>query len=116
VDRTNLRLEFCAAQRTELRPGHFGIHEPPPTAPPAPTGLLELIVVPALLFSRRGDRIGFGRGYYDRAIAEARAASSAGVAVGFGLDWQIVPDLPTEPHDQRLDALATESGLISFVV
>jgi 5-formyltetrahydrofolate cyclo-ligase len=77
---------------------------------------VELFVVPALVFSRAGDRLGFGRGYYDRAIAEARAAKPRTVAVGFGLDWQLVLDLPTEPHDQRLDALATESGLISFVV
>jgi 5-formyltetrahydrofolate cyclo-ligase len=112
VDPVRRLLEFFLATKSELRPGHFGILEPPKTAAAGP---LELIVVPALAFSRSGHRLGFGRGYYDRAISEARAAAPT-LAVGFGLDWQVVPELPTEPHDQRLDALATESGLISFVV
>jgi 5-formyltetrahydrofolate cyclo-ligase len=62
-----------------------------------------LVVVPGLAFDERGGRMGYGRGYYDRALARA----SLDRCVGLCLDEQLVPLVPMEPHDVRLRALAT---------
>lgn len=70
---------------------------------------MDLILVPGLAFTRDGCRLGRGGGYYDRLLA-ARAPHT--VVLGVCFDLQIVADLPTEPHDQRVDAVITESGLL----
>lgn len=69
----------------------------------------DLILVPGLAFSEKGDRLGFGKGYYDRFLSEAK-----GLKVGLCYGFQIVPSLPSEPHDVRLDAVITESGVTVF--
>ena len=89
-----------------------------PAAPPdAPEEKPELLLVPLLAFDRRGYRLGYGGGYFDRTIAVLRAAPDmAGiggmVAVGLAYAAQEVPALPTERHDQRLDWIVTERETI----
>lgn len=89
-----------------------------PAAPPdAPEEKPELLLVPLLAFDRRGYRLGYGGGYFDRTIAVLRAAPDmAGVggvtAVGMAYAAQEVPALPTEHHDQRLDWIVTERETI----
>ena len=68
------------------------------------------IVVPGLAFTKTGHRLGRGGGYYDRYLASL-PARTAKIGVCFAL--QIVATLPTEPHDQRMDVVVTEEGLIS---
>ena len=63
---------------------------------------VDLILVPGLGFSRCGRRLGRGGGYYDRALS-GRGAHS--VAMGVCFEFQIVPEIPWEPHDQPLDGL-----------
>lgn len=75
------------------------------------TSGLPVIVVPGVAFTARGDRLGRGGGHYDRALAAIRAVAPL-VAVGLALDVQIVPELPIEPHDQRLDAVVTDEGTV----
>jgi 5-formyltetrahydrofolate cyclo-ligase len=62
-----------------------------------------LVVVPGLAFDERGGRLGYGRGFYDRALARM----SLDRCVGLCLDEQLVPAVPMEPHDVRLRALVT---------
>jgi 5-formyltetrahydrofolate cyclo-ligase len=68
----------------------------------------DLILVPGLGFTRDGRRLGRGGGFYDRLLA---ASSFRAFTMGVGFDVQLVPALPVEPHDRRLDAIATESGI-----
>lgn len=87
------------------------------TAGPGPEAeVLEpsLMLVPMAAFDRRGHRIGYGAGYYDRTIARLRAAGKAERLVGIAFDCQEVPSVPDEPHDMLLDAMLTESGLRAF--
>jgi len=70
---------------------------------------MDLILVPGLAFTRDGCRLGRGGGFYDRLLA-ARAPHT--LALGICFDLQIVAALPTEAHDQRVDAVITESGLL----
>ena len=103
-------IEFVAVRHPEdLTPAAWNplLREPAATAPIiAPTDL-DLILVPGLAFTRDGHRLGHGGGYYDRLLA-ARAPRT--VTIGICFDLQIVADLPCEPHDQRVDAIVTESG------
>jgi 5-formyltetrahydrofolate cyclo-ligase len=69
--------------------------------------LLDIVLTPSLSFARDGNRLGWGKGYYDRLFASATNA----VAVGVTLERLLVESLPTEPHDRRMDWLATELGV-----
>ena len=62
-------------------------------------------------FDRRGHRIGFGAGHYDRSLAALRAAGRA-TAVGVAFGASETAKIPDEPHDQRLDFVLTERELI----
>jgi 5-formyltetrahydrofolate cyclo-ligase len=79
---------------------------------PAEAGLVDpdVLLVPLAAFDARGHRIGYGRGYYDRALARLDAAGRRR-AIGVAFSVQEVPAVPDEPHDRRLDALLTEDGL-----
>ncbi len=94
----------------ELRPGAFGIPEPPETNPELSPEKLELIVVPGVAFDRRGGRLGYGGGFYDRLFVEAKKARR--VALAFSC--QLTETLPLEPHDVLMHALITEKELIEF--
>ncbi len=87
----------------------FGLSVPRWDAPPA---IPRFLIVPLLAFDRRGYRVGYGAGYFDRTIAELRAHARALCAVGVGFALQEVPEVPALAHDQRLDAVATEAYLI----
>lgn len=95
------------ATESELVRGRFGIPEPAPDAPEVPPTEPDLIVVPGVAFDRSGNRIGFGKGYYDR-LLESASARTVGAAYAF----QILESVPTEPHDRRMDFLMTPEWLV----
>jgi 5-formyltetrahydrofolate cyclo-ligase len=74
-----------------------------------------LMLVPLAAFDSRGHRIGYGAGYYDRAIARLIEQNRKPRLVGIAFDCQEVPDVPDEAHDVQLDAMLTESGLRAFL-
>jgi 5-formyltetrahydrofolate cyclo-ligase len=83
-------------------------------APAASSPALEpdLVVAPLLAFDREGRRLGQGGGYYDRALEALRARRDVFV-LGLGYLGQETHGLPVEDHDQRLDAILTESEYIA---
>jgi 5-formyltetrahydrofolate cyclo-ligase len=88
--------------------GPFGLSEPEAKAPEvSPTALL----VPLAAFDRRGHRIGYGAGYYDRVIARL-AANGPLFTIGVALSVQEIDQVPDEPHDRALDILVTERETI----
>jgi 5-formyltetrahydrofolate cyclo-ligase len=96
---------------TDVVQGNLGVPEPAPSAPGMALETIDVILVPALAFDLRGFRLGRGAGFYDRLLADPRRT---GLALGFGLEAQLVPRVPTERHDARLDAIATERRLQEF--
>ncbi|WP_165184863.1 5-formyltetrahydrofolate cyclo-ligase [Caulobacter soli] len=72
----------------------------------------DLVITPLLAFDREGRRLGQGGGYYDRALDALRARKRVFV-LGLGYVGQETQGLPDEPHDQRLDAILTESEYIA---
>ena len=72
------------------------------------------MLVPLAAFDERGHRIGYGAGYYDRAIARLQEIGVNPRLIGVAFDCQQVEIVPDEPHDMPLEAILTESGLRSF--
>ena len=88
--------------------GPFGLREPEATAPEvSPLALL----VPLAAFDRRGHRIGYGAGYYDRAIARLSAIGPL-FTIGIAFSVQEIDRVPEEPHDRSLNAIVTEKETI----
>lgn len=73
-----------------------------------------VMLVPLAAFDARGDRIGYGAGHYDRAIARLHARNIRPRLVGVAFDCQQVETAPAEAHDVRLDEILSESGLHRF--
>ena len=86
----------------------YGLLGPPAHAPEL---LPDLIITPLLAFDRRGHRLGQGGGVYDRTLANLRASKPVFV-LGLAYAGQEIEEVPAEPHDQRLDAILTETGYI----
>ncbi|MHC2108810.1 5-formyltetrahydrofolate cyclo-ligase [Methylobacterium sp. CM6246] len=90
--------------------GRFGLSEPDPSLPPVEP---DALIVPLAAFDRDGQRIGYGRGYYDGAIARLSARRPV-LTVGVGFSVQAVEHVPAEPHDRPLQFVITEMGVIRF--
>ncbi len=103
------QIIFLRARGTEeLVAGPYGIPEPGDAGlEPAKLELFDCIVVPGIAFDAKGARLGYGKGYYDRALAAA-----SGTIVGLAFEFQLVEEVPTEPHDVRADLVITESRII----
>lgn len=86
----------------------FGIPGPSARAPEVEP---DVIFTPVLAFDRQGGRLGQGAGCYDRTIENLRRTKAV-VVIGVAYAGQELPEVPMEPHDQRLDAILTETGLI----
>lgn len=94
-----------------LVPAGFGTQAPPAEAPCVDP---DLVLVPLVGFDRRGHRLGYGRGYYDRAIAAARAGGRRIPLVGLAFSVQEVDRIPAEAHDVRLDWVVTEKETLEL--
>ena len=88
--------------------GGFGVREPGPDAPEV---FPKALLVPLAAFDRRGGRLGYGKGHFDRSIAEL-SRQHAILAIGLAFAAQEIDEVPAEPHDRRLDIVVTEAGII----
>ncbi|MEK5448000.1 5-formyltetrahydrofolate cyclo-ligase [Paenibacillus sp. FSL R7-0331] len=104
----------------ELVPGAYGILEPAADSAvmQVPLHRPELIFAPGLAFDRRGGRLGYGGGYYDRlrASLETEASGSGRDTLWIGLSFgqQVIEEVPMDDHDACMDLLITEDGVMDF--
>ncbi|WP_298678045.1 5-formyltetrahydrofolate cyclo-ligase [uncultured Lentibacter sp.] len=73
----------------------------------------EILIVPLVAFDRKGGRLGYGGGFYDRTL-EGLRTTRATLAIGFAFAAQQAEDLPLEATDQPLDMIVTERGIITL--
>lgn len=88
----------------------FGLSEPDPSLPEVAP---DALIVPLAAFDRAGRRLGYGRGYYDGAIARLSTTQPV-VTVGVAFAAQEVPEVPVEAHDRALSAIVTEHGIVTL--
>lgn len=108
-----LGLFRLTSPETELAPGTFGIPEPAAVWREVPDRVvkpetLDLVLLPGVAFDRSGGRLGQGGGYYDRLL---ETLGPQAVTVGLAYACQIVPEVPREEHDRRVDYVVTEEGI-----
>jgi 5-formyltetrahydrofolate cyclo-ligase len=102
------QLEHCVVQSfTELLAGFRDIPEPAPSCGEWLPEQVDLILVPGVAFDRRGGRLGYGGGYYDRFLD---ACPAPRVALAFHL--QLVDEVPREPHDRLVHRIVTDVEVI----
>lgn len=104
------RLTPCLLDSfAELGIGRYGIREPKrENIQPASPEEIDAILVPAVAFDRRGYRVGYGGGYYDRYLPKVPRA----VRIGAAFSCQIVAGVPADPYDVPVDRIVTEEETI----
>jgi 5-formyltetrahydrofolate cyclo-ligase len=93
-------LEFASG---DLRSGAFSISEPTGEA----TAEIDLVLVPALAADFKGNRLGKGKGFYDRFLS-----GFAGKAYAIVFDQELLPEVPIDSHDQRVNGVITPKRIV----
>lgn len=101
-----VNLEILPYDESRLELGAFHIEEPTGDDTIDPDDL-EVIVVPAVAYDKRGNRLGRGKGFYDRLLQTTRATK-----IGVGYEFQLVDDVPCEVHDVPMDMVITQQTCI----
>ncbi|MCH5241355.1 MAG: 5-formyltetrahydrofolate cyclo-ligase [Muribaculaceae bacterium] len=99
-------LEVLPYEESRLELGSFHIEEPTGNDLTDPSEI-ELVVVPAVAYDRKGKRLGRGKGFYDRFLKQTKATK-----IGVGYEFQLVDELPSEPHDIPMDIVITQKTTI----
>lgn len=100
-----VNLEILPYNESRLELGSFHIEEPTGTEVADPDEI-ELIVVPGVAYDESGNRLGRGKGFYDRLLSTTKATK-----VGIGFDFQVVESIPSEPHDVAMDIVISPGKL-----
>lgn len=99
-------LDIVEYSPSFTRQGSFNITEPCGDNNINPHEL-DLIIVPGVAFDLNGNRLGRGKGYYDRLLNNTNA-----LKIGIGYDCQLLEQIPAEPHDAKMDAVITPNNII----
>jgi 5-formyltetrahydrofolate cyclo-ligase len=103
----SLRLSYLR-DFSALVPSTFGVPEPIGSEIPAAADDIDTIILPMLGFDRKGGRIGYGAGYYDRFLSKNPGLRKIGIAFA----CQEVDSLPVDENDIRMDYIITEEGIV----
>ena len=103
-----VNLDLLPYVESELRKGAFDIEEPS-GADTVDVDDIDLMIIPAVAFDRKGNRLGRGKGFYDRLLADSRATK-----IGVGYEFQLLEDIPAEEHDVRMNMVVTQYSCIKF--
>lgn len=98
--------------KNDLKDSSFGYREPiAEKVKEVEIGKIDLIIVPGVVFDKRLNRIGFGKGYYDRILIRKREDTRA-VAIAY--EYQVFDEIPSEAHDIKMDMIITEENIYSL--
>ncbi|MEO8536875.1 MAG: 5-formyltetrahydrofolate cyclo-ligase [Betaproteobacteria bacterium] len=93
----------------DIEAGYRGIPEPVGTCETVAVDAIEWVLVPGVAFDRRGCRLGYGGGYYDRLLPLLTRVTTR---VAGAFDLQMVDDVPAAPHDIAVDVVVTETRVV----
>jgi len=91
---------------THLKPGKFGIHEPPGETK-CDLREFDAVIIPGMAFDLHGGRLGRGGGFYDRLLS-----STSGEFIGFAFDEQVVAEVPKMEHDVHVHKIFTDKRVV----
>lgn len=97
-----VNLDILPYDESRLELGAFHIEEPSGDNT-VDESEIELIIVPAVAYDRKGNRLGRGKGFYDRLLSTTQA-----VKIGVGYEFQLIDEIPVEPHDVPMDMVITQ--------
>ncbi|MDE6697347.1 MAG: 5-formyltetrahydrofolate cyclo-ligase [Muribaculaceae bacterium] len=103
-----VNLDILPYEESRLELGSFHIEEPTGDNL-ADVDDIELMIIPAVAFDRKGNRLGRGKGFYDRLLATSKATK-----IGVGYEFQLLDSIPSEPHDVAMDMIITQKTLIKM--
>ena len=95
------------AGKESLKTGVFGILEPSEDCEAVPESEIDLIIVPGVAFDRQHNRLGRGKGFYDRLLSTLDVPK-----IGICYDFQLKDQIPTEPFDRKMDLIITEKEIL----
>lgn len=101
-----VNLDILPYDESRLELGSFHIEEPTGNDVVDPSEI-ELMIIPAVAYDRSGNRLGRGKGFYDRLLGEVKATK-----IGVGYSFQLIDDIPVEPHDVPVDIVITQDATI----
>lgn len=101
-------LEILPYDANSLEKGSFNIYEPIGENT-YNISIIDMIIVPAIAYDQNGNRIGRGKGYYDRLLQKAPA-----LKIGVGYDFQLISHINSEPHDIPVDIIVTPNNFINL--
>lgn len=100
--------EIKSFEMGDLSPGRFGILEPKIIVPVEP-GEIEAVIVPGVAFDEHGNRVGFGKGYYDRLLKRLEKRIPR---IGLAYEFQVVPGIPAGKWDMPVHTIITEKRIL----
>ena len=100
---------FYIRSLEETAPGNFGVREPDPERCETADGREGLMILPGSAFDLKGYRIGYGKGYYDRYMEAHPGLRTMALA----FDFQVLEEIPHEPHDRRARVIVTDRRVIT---
>lgn len=103
-----VNLEILPYDESRLELGAFHIEEPTGNDT-VDVDEMEMIVVPAVAYDRNGNRLGRGKGFYDRLLQSTKA-----LKVGVGYEFQVVDSIPVESHDVGMDMVISQTTVLTF--
>lgn len=110
----NMKITFGQIKNlTDLVSGELSIPEPALNVAAPDPEKLDYVIVPGRAFDRRGNRLGRGAGGYDHWIKKQRSINPKIKFIGVCYECQLVNELPTEEHDQKMDMVITARGVVT---
>ncbi len=103
-----VNLDILPYEESRLELGSFHIEEPTGDNV-ADVNDIELMIIPAVAFDRKGNRLGRGKGFYDRLLSSSRATK-----IGVGYEFQLFDSIPSEAHDVPMDMIITQKTVIKM--
>jgi 5-formyltetrahydrofolate cyclo-ligase len=97
-------------KESDLKQNSFGYFEPKSILP-VNIEEIDLVIVPGVVFDMNLNRIGFGKGYYDKILNRLKPSAKK---VALAHDFQVLEDIPAEEHDVKMDMIITEKNIYPF--
>jgi 5-formyltetrahydrofolate cyclo-ligase len=113
ADRTTKQLSLHRVKgRDDLVAGVWGILEPKDDLPTVPITQIDMLLMPGVAFDRKGNRLGYGAGFYDRMLSAAGDKKPVRVVAAF--DEQVVDAVPHDDTDRRIHILVTSTFILEI--